>query len=235
MATSPAAAKPAGAAPDRALHTPSSPEPSGASAPRDPARTAGEQVLWQGTPSLKLLTIDAVLTGSFALLLIVGTIFTLPAALRTVAGVSHDFARTVAEHESDLRALIWLFVALTVAFRLGRLGWRALALRHQRYRLTSQRLTLETGVIGRRLVELDMRAVEDVTLAQTLTERLLGLGTIELTSSDTTHAPSPPFGAVAPQKGRLTLTGIASPREVREAIRNAAYQATQNQLFTRAT
>jgi hypothetical protein len=55
-------------------------------------------------------------------------------------------------------------------------------------------------------------------------ERLLGIGgaTLVSRSSDRTNA-------------RFRLIGIASPRDVRELLRSAAYQATRGQLFTRQT
>src|SRR5690242_20297656 len=59
---------------------------------RPPALVAGappggpEQVVWEGGPSLRLLTTDLVVSVSFAIFLIVATIFGLPGALRTLAG-----------------------------------------------------------------------------------------------------------------------------------------------------
>lgn len=193
-----------------------------------------EQIVWEGRPSLKLLAIDAVMSVGFALFLIVGTVFTLPGALRAVSGLSKDFARTVAESEGSLRAVIWVVVAATLLFRFGRLAVRALALRQQSFRLTSQRLTLESGIFSRRLTELDMRAIEDVSMSQSMTDRLLGLGTIELAGADGDLA-APTLTGASRGKRRLALVGVRSPREVREKIRGVAYQATRNQLFTRST
>lgn len=178
--------------------------------------------------------VDAITTVTFAVFLIVATIFTLPGALRAVSALSKDFARAVAEQEGTLRTVIWVVAAVAIAFRVARLAVRALALRQQSFRLTSQRLTLESGVFSRRLVELDMRAIEDVSMSQTVIERLLGLGTIELAGADGDLA-APGGTAGARGKRRLSLAGVRSPREVRETIRGVAYQATRNQLFMRAT
>ena len=202
--------------------------------PANTESTSAERVVWEGRPSLKLLTVDAVTTFTFAIFLIVATIFTLPGALRAVSALSKDFARAVSEQEGTLRTIIWVVVAAAIVFRLARLATRALTLRQQSFRLTSQRLTLESGLFSRRLVELDMRAIEDVSLSQTVTERLLGLGTIELAGAEGDLAVTGISGSSRGRR-RLSLVGVRSPRDVRETIRDVAYQATRNQLFTRAT
>ena len=38
-----------------------------------------------------------------------------------------------------------------------------------------------------------------------------------------------------PSNARVRLVGVPDPRQVRELVRNAAYQATRGQLFTRST
>jgi uncharacterized membrane protein YdbT with pleckstrin-like domain len=95
-------------------------------------------------------------------------------------------------------------------------------LKSHRYRITNQRVVIESGVLAKRIDELDMRTVEDLDFRQSALERLLGIGDITVISSDRTDA-------------RTRLVGIAQPRELRELLRNAAYQATHRQLFTRQT
>jgi hypothetical protein len=67
-----------------------------------------------------------------------------------------------------------------------------------------------------------VRTIDDILFHQSFFERLVGVGQIALVSSE-------------PSNARLTLVGVINPREVRELIRNSAYQATRGQLFTRST
>jgi membrane protein YdbS with pleckstrin-like domain len=191
-----------------------------------PARSASEEVLWEGNPSLKMLMVDAIRTGLFAVAVIVGVVIAYRPVLLFLSRQSDQFAAWVAAYSSGFQLAATLFVSMVVGLRLGRLGWRGLSLRYHHYRVSSQRVTIETGVIAKTLVEVDMRTVDDITFHQGVSERLLKLGRIDIISSE-------PGGAG--QKTRLALVGIPDPRAVRELIRGAAYQATSNQLFTRST
>ena len=103
-----------------------------------------------------------------------------------------------------------------------RLGWRTLVLRSHRYGVSNQRIMVESGVFSKSLAEIDVRTIDDITFHQTFVERLLGIGEIAILSSD-------------PSNPRVRLVGVPDPRQVRELIRNSAYQATRGQLFTRST
>jgi membrane protein YdbS with pleckstrin-like domain len=109
-----------------------------------------------------------------------------------------------------------------LAFRGVSIALRAARLRATRYKLTNQRLVVETGLASRTLAEVDLRSVEDLVFRQGPMERLLGIGTIGVVSSDR-NTP------------RLQLVGVKDPRGTRELIRTQAYAATQRQLFTRST
>lgn len=77
--------------------------------------------------------------------------------------------------------------------------WSGLVLLSRRlgvqYRLTTQRFFHETGLIRHVIDRIEVIDIDDVTCVQGIVERMLGLGTIRITSSDATH----------PQ---LTITGI---------------------------
>jgi len=126
---------------------------------------------------------------------------------------------------------------VAAARRLGRarqigprLGWRAIVLRAQSYRLTNQRLLIESGVFSRTINEIDLRTVDDITFHQRFSERVLGLGQIGIVSSE-----PDPDGARRGAGVRARLVGVSRPREVREQIRNAAYAASGKQVFMRPT
>jgi uncharacterized membrane protein YdbT with pleckstrin-like domain len=139
-----------------------------------------------------------------------------------IAGLSPDAARFI-RHNDDLIAWVAIaLVGLLLVSRLGRLAWRLAVLKSHHYRITNQRITIESGVFSKRIEEIDMRTVEDFQLVQSFIERILAIGDITVVSSDRTTA-------------RLTLIGLPDPRQMRELIRTSAYQATRGQLFTRAT
>jgi hypothetical protein len=90
------------------------------------------------------------------------------------------------------------------------------------YRVTTQRIIIESGLFSKSLEEIDMRSVDDIEFRQSFLERIFGIGEIAVVSTD----------KVAP---RRTLHGIRDPRNTRELIRGAAYHVSQRQLFTRST
>ena len=95
-------------------------------------------------------------------------------------------------------------------------------LRSHHYRVSNQRILLESGVLSKRIDEVDMRTVEDIEFQQGVLERMLGIGEIAIIAADK-------------RMGRFRLLGVENPRDVRELIRANAFQATQRQLFTRTT
>jgi uncharacterized membrane protein YdbT with pleckstrin-like domain len=192
-----------------------------------PVAAAGaEQVLWVGAPSMRALALDAAGAALLAGVVLAGVLIAYEPALRALAGVSRDVAAFVADNRSGFDLAAWLFVATVVGVRLVRLASRAIALRGHRYRVTNQRLVVETGVLSRTINELDMRTIDDVALSQTAVQRLLGVGEVAVVSSE--PGPRQP-------RARVRLQGVRDPRAVRELLRNAAYQATRGQVFTRST
>ncbi len=176
---------------------------------------------------MKLLLVDAIRAAVFAAVVIAGTVIAYQPMLGFLAGWSHQSASMVSEYAPGFRLAAIMFVVTVVGLRLGRLGWQAVSLRYHRYRVSNQRLTIETGVVAKTLVEVDMRTVDDILFRQGIMERLLGLGRIDIISSEP--------GGASGQKTSLALVGIPDPRAVRETIRDAVYQATHSQLFTRST
>ena len=115
-----------------------------------------------------------------------------------------------------------LLVVVVVGLRAVKLAAHVAVLRSHRYRVSNQRIVVESGALSKRLDEVDMRTVEDIEFQQRFLERLLGIGQIVVVAADK-------------KMSRFRLLGIENPREVRELIRAHAFQATQGQLFTRGT
>lgn len=84
--------------------------------------------------------------------------------------------------------------------------WKMISTARQNYAITSQRLTLETGVFRRHLEEIELYRVKDTQLTRSLVQRLLGLGTVTVISSDESMP-------------RLVMPWIKGSIEVRQLLR----------------
>lgn len=199
-------------------HPQALPSPAGT---RGIAGAAGpEQTLWQGSPSAKALLGAIIVTALYALVVPVAVHFGYPFLRGLIGAVSADLRRSLLRHHDTVMLVLWGAVALLVAWRVVKLVWRLAVLKTHNYRVSNQRIIVETGVFSKRIEEIDMRVVEDFKLEQTFLERLLGIGDIVIVSSDRTSA-------------QQTMWGLPEPREIRELIRASAYQATRGQIFTR--
>ncbi len=78
-----------------------------------------------------------------------------------------------------------------------------------RYKLTSRRLMIDHGFIGRRTEEIELYRFDDISLTQNIFERLTNKGDIYISTSDSS---SPEF----------TLYNISDPERVKDMIRDAA-------------
>jgi membrane protein YdbS with pleckstrin-like domain len=191
-----------------------------------------EETLWEGSPAIKVLALDAASTALFSLALSLVVYLGFQPALHLLAGLSRQAADAVATYQPGFRLAALAFVLVLIGQRVGGLIWRGLALRGHRYRLSNQRLVIESGVFSKTLTEIDIRTVEEVSFHQSFAERLLGIGQISLVSS----SPALPEAGAMRRPGRaVRLLGVLDPRAVREKIRDAAYAATGNQVFMRAT
>jgi membrane protein YdbS with pleckstrin-like domain len=142
-----------------------------------------EEVLWEGTFSGKAML------GSWALALLL-------TAAAIVAAVM--LPETVA-----FRALgATIVVLLAWGIPLVRLGYRKLSIR---YRATNHRLFHEEGILWRTTNRVEMIDADDVTVQQSIFDRIMNVGTVRIESSDRTHP-------------ELYLIGIDAPLEVAEKI-----------------
>lgn len=81
---------------------------------------------------------------------------------------------------------VWLLVALLSVALWGGLGLYYLYLRYgMSYELTSQRLVHKVGIFSQTTNRIEVIDIDDVSTYQTFIERLLGVGTIKILSSDT--------------------------------------------------
>jgi membrane protein YdbS with pleckstrin-like domain len=94
--------------------------------------------------------------------------------------------------------LSWLYLLLLLAYRRSSV----------RYILTNQRFVHEKGFLRRVTDRIEVIDIDDITFTQGVLERLLGVGTIIVASSDRTH----------PQ---LIMPGIENVKEVADVMDNA--------------
>lgn len=141
-----------------------------------------EQDLWQGRQSMKTLYPTLALWLLMAIAIIV--------ACATLGGVS---------------AALWGAGGSVILLLLliSRLLWRIAA---TSYRITTQRLFIRRGILTQSVDQTELLRVDDVKMTQTLLERMLGIGSVEVASNDRSD-------------GFLTLRGIADPATVAEHIR----------------
>jgi membrane protein YdbS with pleckstrin-like domain len=76
--------------------------------------------------------------------------------------------------------LFWLILPLFFAL------WRWLEVRCTKYELTSQRLRLTRGVLARRIEDVELYRIKDITFDQPVMLRIFSLANIQLSSSDLT-------------------------------------------------
>jgi uncharacterized membrane protein YdbT with pleckstrin-like domain len=86
------------------------------------------------------------------------------------------------------RALVpsigWLVIAiLTVGLALIPLWWLSLG---KRYRITNRRIVVETGVLSKRMEQVDLYRIADYTVDRPFGQRLLGTGNLLLKTFDKT-------------------------------------------------
>ncbi len=85
----------------------------------------------------------------------------------------------MADHSGPLDDIIWILALFMVA----RLVWRVLEWNHDRFIVTSRRVMLVTGLLGRRVAMMPLIRVTDMTYQQSLLGRMFGWGTFILESA----------------------------------------------------
>ena len=144
------------------------------------------------------------------------------------------------------RLLLWAVGSLVVAILLGwlqsrwepltfwaALGWTllivlvsgvivfatiALKVLGCRYRISTQRLFIERGILSRTVDQTELIRVDDVRLFKSLLDRVCGLGTVIVRSTDATDS-------------ETVIAGVADPEQVAEAIRQHMRTLRRKSLF----
>jgi membrane protein YdbS with pleckstrin-like domain len=99
----------------------------------------------------------------------------------------------------------WLTLALA-AIGLIIIVYPLLHVRKTHYRVTNYRIDVERGLIAKRIDTLELWHVDDIDFNQSVTDRILGVGTIEVLSNDKTTP-------------KLSLRSIARPRPLFDLLK----------------
>jgi membrane protein YdbS with pleckstrin-like domain len=99
----------------------------------------------------------------------------------------------------------WMTIA-AIAIALLVLVIPVIFTRTVHYRISNYRIDLERGILSKRIDTLELWHVDDISFHQSLTDRMLGVGTITVFSNDSTTP-------------KLPLHGIPSPRPVFDALK----------------
>jgi membrane protein YdbS with pleckstrin-like domain len=188
--------------------------PSGAPGP--------EETLWEGRPSNALLYGKLVRFFIRLIIVLVVGYFALTSGLSSLASISSSAGSFVEQNNTVLILGILVVLALVLLPSVMGLLQAWARIKNTHYRVTNQRIVIQSGVLSRSLEEIDMRSIDDIEFQQPVFERLFGIGQIFIVSTD----------KVAP---KLSLHGIHDPLKIRELIRSNAYQVSQRQLYTRST
>jgi membrane protein YdbS with pleckstrin-like domain len=105
------------------------------------------------------------------------------------------------------RAASWVVAGFVLLSGLVVLVPVVLHILGRRYRLTSQRLFIEVGILSKTIDQTELIRVDDVRVHKTLFDRIFNLGTITLLSTDVSNR-------------EVIIEGVAGPDAVAEAVRN---------------
>ena len=86
------------------------------------------------------------------------------------------------------------------------------------YTVTTERIRITTGVVGKNREDIELVRVQDVDHKQGISERLLNIGDIFLRTSDKSHP-------------NATLRNVTNPEQVHEIIRRAVLNARKRYPF----
>lgn len=140
-----------------------------------------DRILWDGSFSPKAMYGTYLTCLVLSVVILVGGFFAAALPIAAVAAV-----------------LIWLWP-------IGLLAYRKLAVH---YRLTPERFIHERGILKRITDRIEVIDIDDIAFEQGIIERMLGVGTLRITSSDRTHP-------------KLILPGIDDIHRVAGIVDNA--------------
>lgn len=101
----------------------------------------------------------------------------------------------------------WAIVGVLLVSAVLMLSKAVLHILGRRYRLTTQRLFIESGILNKTIDQTELIRVDDVRVYKSLFDRIFNLGTISLISTDVTNK-------------EITIEGIDGAEAVAENVRS---------------
>ena len=130
-------------------------------------------------------------------------------AAAVIAGAVAGFVTAIASGHIQVG---WIVAAVLVGFALVLTGG-VIARMRTTYTITSERLTIQRGFLGRELHETRLERVQNVRARQSIVERLLRVGAVE-------------FDTAAGAEFDFAFKGVAHPRRLVRTVDRAIRQAT---------
>jgi hypothetical protein len=87
------------------------------------------------------------------------------------------------------------------------------------YRITSERVRIVRGLIGRDYEDIELVRIQDIDRSQGPGERMLNIGDIRILSADPSHP-------------EVTLANVTNPEEVNEILRRAMLDARRRSRYS---
>jgi uncharacterized membrane protein YdbT with pleckstrin-like domain len=146
-----------------------------------------EQVYYAGSPLLR-----GEMAKGWIWVLLGLVVISIPIVLRIMEKEGHTFAWW------------WFLVAGVVGLLLIFVPW--LKTKSISYKITNYRIDIEKGLVGRHIDTMELWHVEDISLDQSVLERILGVGTVVVMSHDDTTP-------------RLAMRGLPNPKPLFETLK----------------
>lgn len=112
----------------------------------------------------------------------------------------------------------WIIAGVVTVSGLFLLLPIALHIWGHRYKLTTERLIIERGILSQTIDQTELIRVDDVRLHKSLINRILGLGSVAIVSTDATDR-------------EIVIPGVADPEKVAEVIRSRMRSMRKKSLF----
>jgi uncharacterized membrane protein YdbT with pleckstrin-like domain len=87
-----------------------------------------------------------------------------------------------------------------------------------RYRLTNQRIFIDRGILSQAIDQTELIRVDDVRVFKSFVDRVMGLGTVELLTTDSTEK-------------KVIIEGIGEPDRVAETVRTHMKRLRKKAMF----
>ncbi len=118
----------------------------------------------------------------------------------------------------ELRHALWTIAGVFLVSGAAVVGPVVATILGRHYRLTSQRLFIRRGILSQTVDQTELIRVDDVRIHKTFLDRMLGLGSVAIVSTDATDRD-------------ILVEGIKEPEKVAEAVRSSTRALRRKSLF----